>query len=188
MKRSTSDGSSNTPLAYGSSLTTGTPVSCTTGAPCIPAGKTFTVRSKLTNTQTGVPITLYALPVSTTQTGLFSNGGKSISVATNSTGVAAATFTADTLTTDAVKFIANATAPTDATSATHALGASGPSITVTTVPGAATTFVVSLGYTSGFTAPLVKSSVVAGVTYYVNVALSDAYGNAVTSASAKQIN
>src|SRR5439155_8616455 len=121
-----------------------------------------------------VPITLYAIASTTTQTGTFSNGAKSISLTTNSTGVAAATFTADTTATDAVKFQANATAPTDTTSATRALGGSGFSLVVTTIPAAASSLVTKLYFDSGVTLSI-KSSVVAGASYYSNIALSDAY-------------
>ncbi len=158
----------------------------------IPAGKTFRVRTIVSPVQSGVPLTLYALPsvATATQTGTFSNGAKAVSLVTNSSGIAASVFTADTLASDAVKFISNATAPTDTTPAAT-LTASGFSTIITTVPGAASTFVVTACYLSFVgscpAASLVKSSTTAGTTYYLNVLLSDAYNNAVTSTSASQI-
>jgi len=187
IKTTTFDTASVTPIVYGSSLTA-VPTGCgTTPAPtCIPAGKSFTVRSKLTNTQTGVPVTLYALTSgAVTQTGTFSNGAKSITVSTNGTGVAVATFSADTVATHAVNFIANASKPTD-TNIANALGASAATSVFTTVPGAASTLIVTLYYDS-LQMSSVKTAVVAGASYHVRVSLSDAFGNSVTVAGTSQL-
>ncbi len=170
---------SPTPTVDGSSLTGLT----------IPAGKSFRVRTIVSPVQSGVPITVYALPgtVGGTQTGTFGTGLKSIALFTNSSGIAAATFTADTLATDTVKFNSTVTKPTDA-SPSATLAFSSPSSTITTVAGTATTFVVKMFFdTTLASAVAVKSSTVAGVTYYLNIALSDAYGNSVTVAGVSQL-
>jgi len=159
---------------------------CAVG-PCVKAGKTFTVSTGvILIIQTGVPVVVYAVSaLATAQTGTFSTGAASIALTTNSSGVAAATFTADTLAGDAVHFQSNATSPTDAKPA-NTLGGSGFSATVTTIPGAATTFVVKEFFDSAL-ATKVKSSMVAGVSYFVDVALADAFGNSVVAGGTSQI-
>jgi hypothetical protein len=179
-------GASPALTVYGSNIVPTTLGVCAVG-PCIKAGKTFTVSTGvLAIKQTGVPVTLFGVTaLATPQTGTFTTGATSISVATNSSGIAAATFTSDTLATDAVRFQSNATSPTDA-KPTNTLGGSGFSSTVTTIPGTASTFVIKEFFDSAL-ATKVKSSMVAGVTYYIDVAMADSYGNSVVSSSTTQI-
>lgn len=182
-----------TPGAYGSGIYAGVcnPGDCTTQA-----GSSFSVSAtygtSLAHSQSNVPLTLYALTCGDSanpQTGTFtSSGTKSVSLFSNSTGQAAASFKADTFAGDAVRFISNVSAPTDATPG-HWLGASGFSGCVDTIPGAAAQFVVQTYWDSHTNLPNNKLSTsgTAGATYFITVSLADVFGNAVTNSEPNQI-
>jgi hypothetical protein len=177
--------------------------------PNVPAGKLVNVTATLAIAQSGVPVTLYLDQVHSWETASgamdygassvlaagFSGGVFSTTVTTNSLGQASALFTIDTVAGSSAFFESNATAPTDA-SLTNALGisadsagaacTSGGPATVCTIAGTPSTFTV-LTYFN--THPLANptSHGATGGPIYVDVAITDAYGNPATNTGVNQI-
>jgi hypothetical protein len=109
---------------------------------------------------------------------------------TNANGLASDLFTIDTVATPTAShafFVANVTAPTDA-SATHEFANSIDSAAAITAPAAASTFTVLTYYDNGLTPPATTHAAT-GATLYVDVTISDAYGNVAenTASTAIQI-
>jgi len=163
--------------------TSGTPqVSNTSPA----AGKSINVW--LAGLQVGLPVTLYVQqlnPTSFTYSGTFSGGAQKVLVYANSTGFALASFAVDTVAGDYTSFVANEAAPTNANAAAT-LGNGTASAIVTTQAGVAAKFILKVYFDNAMT-KAVKSSAVNGTNLYVNVAISDAFGNIVTVPPGQQI-
>lgn len=159
--------------------------------------------------QPGVPITLFLDKVTSYETvsgakdygamsdlpAIFAGATTMTTVTTKNGGAASALFTVDTVAGSHAYFFANVTAPTD-TSLTNSLGASADSSAVITVPGAPSTFSVNVYYTYTCTgtcppAPGTLSNPVTyaatGSTVYVDVLISDKYGNLATNPGPGQI-
>jgi hypothetical protein len=118
----------------------------------------------------------------------FSNAATWILETTNGNGQASALFTIDTVATPAAAhafFIDNVTAPSDA-SATNILANSLDSNNVITISGPASTFTVLTYYDTN---PLLTpaSHAATGASIYVNVDISDAYGNLATNTGVNEI-
>jgi len=167
-------------------------------ASCQAAGKTATVDYQLLVHQQGVPIEVSVDPSSTavTKNGGFS-GSVHTTVYTNAAGLASAVYSVDTGAGAIGIFNANVSAPIDGTP-TNYLGNSGSSVdhnTVVTGPGASSTFVISTCFVSPSPAPLWSctvpntpgTSIVNGTSVFVDVSISDAYGNPTTVPSGHQI-
>ena len=162
----------------------------------IAAGKTATVYSNLTGSaQPGVPITLSLCvhtACSTTSAGYsgsFTTGGNTVTAnsalgATSTTSSIQAKYSVATTLGKVAIFNATAPAPTNANS--KATLAYAFSSTVTTKAGAASSLVIGLFYDTA-DADAVGTSIVAGLTLYVDVSLSDGFGNTVTNTSPNQI-
>jgi hypothetical protein len=162
----------------------------------IPAGNSFTVSSRVIgHAQQGVPVTFYAEAcVSPTQTGYFTATGlTSVTVFTNSSGIASASFYADTMAGDGVSFYSNVTAPIDSNPA-NALGPSSEGdYCITTVAGTPSTLVILTffstelpptgdgDYLADATPDTTGTTVVAGSSYAVDVLMADKFGNPVVS-------
>lgn len=196
-------------FAAASAIPTVQPITGVT-LPNVPAGDKVNVTATLATAQAGVPVTLYLDQATSYETAPaakdygansmlaagFSAGVFSTTVTTNANGQASALFTIDTVAGSAAFFQSNATAPTDA-SATHALGISADSAsvactapygpaTVCTIAGKPTTFTV-LTYFN--TSPLANPTTHGATSgpIYVDVAISDAYGNLATNTGVTQI-
>jgi hypothetical protein len=163
-------------------------------ASCQQAGKTATLDYQLTLVQKGVPVEFSVDPSSTAVNG---DGGFAKAVHTwgytDATGKATAVYTVDTGAGAIGIFNANVSAPINgAGGSTHYLGGSGPAGDpnhVITVAGAPSTFNVEVKYTTALNdgaTPNIKNSV-NGTTVYVNVFITDAYGNAATNPGPNQI-
>jgi hypothetical protein len=137
--------------------------------------------------QQGVPVTFYiaANPITSSYTGTFSGGLTKITVLTDSTGTASTTVTADTLATDSAVFIAQVAQPLNGNAA-NMLANSTASLGVTTVSGAPAQFVLKV-YFDNAKVSSVKSNAVNGSTLFVNVLLSDAFGNAAINSLGEQV-
>ena len=165
-------------------------------ATLVAAGKTATVYANLTGSkQPGVPITLSLCvhtKCSTTSAGYsgsFTTGGNVVTAnsalgATSTTSSIQASYSVATTLGKVAIF--NATAPAPTNSNSKATLAYGTSNTVTTKAGSASSIVVSMYY-DNHQADAVGTSIVAGLTLYVDASLSDGYGNTVTNPSGNQI-
>ena len=162
---------------------------------CQMAGKTATVDYSLTLPQKGVPVEFSVDPASTAVNG---DGGFAASVHTwaytDSTGKAIATYAVDTGAGAIGTFNANVSKPINGPSgSSNYIGGSGPSVdpdTVVTIAGAPATFHVEVKYTSGTLNDGATASIknsVNGTTVYVNVFITDAYGNYATNPGPNQI-
>ena len=177
--------------------------------PNVPAGKSVNVTATLATAQAGVPVTLFLDKTTSYETVAgakdygansmltagFSGGLFRVSTTTRSNGLAAAMFTIDTNAGSAAFYQANVTAPTDA-SLTNSLGISADSagaaslcaaavVTVCTIAGSPTTFTVLTYYDNLLAFP--ASHAATSGTLYVNVVISDAYGNVATNTAATAI-
>jgi len=167
-------------------LTQTKPISATNVA----AGSSVLVQEGLTQSQSGVPISLNLCtsPCATTAgyDAKFSNGLSAITLTSNSTGGVESLVAVNTTSGSVAYFNATASAPT--TILTTATIASAVSGAVTTIPGSISTLVVNIaaGTGLGTSGPNLKS-IVNGSTAYVDAAYADAYNNLVTTAPSNQI-
>jgi hypothetical protein len=157
----------------------------------VPAGDSVNVTATLGTVQQGVPVQLF-LDGATSSANYGSNsiltpgfgGSLQITELTNANGVASAIFQLSTHATDSAKFMSNVSAPSDA-SVTAMLGPSGDSAAAVTAAGTASSFHVKVTYDNLFVYPATRAA--SGSTLYVDVTISDSYGNAATNTGATQI-
>ena len=182
--------------------------------PNVPAGNKVNVSASLAIAQAGVPIQLYLAQAHSWESATTAadygansmlpagfNGAMSTSVTTNALGQASALFTLDTVAGSSALFQANATKITDtssnvllisgdsaASACLHGTGiapASAGPASACTDSGKASTFTVLTYYESGLTTP--ASHAATGATIYVDVTISDAYGNVALNTAITQI-
>jgi len=166
------------------------------------AGKSVKLTYQLTNAQSGVPITFLGINTTSPYLGKFVGGSApttmdpaNVTIVTDSTGKAVATFNVDTFAgldesvpPSAVYFEANVADPIDGSGgATHMLGASAPTGTATTVAAAAAGVMVLTSFESDGDNPTTTSLGGSAQTLYVDVALVDVYGNFASNPSSSQI-
>jgi len=166
--------------------------------PCQQAGKTVTVDFQLTNDQAGVPVQFSVDPSSTAvnKDGSFSGSIHTLSF-TNSAGLATATYTVDSGAGAIGVFNANVSAPTDVnpSGALSYLGDSGASVAanqVETIAGTPAEFVLSVCFVATAAPPcaagdVVGTSAVNGTSLYVDVSITDKFGNPSTNPGPSQI-
>jgi len=195
---STFDVASNLPTIDPTTVIAEGTGSCPAGpSPCQQAGGKATVDFQLTTVQQGVPVELSVDPTSTAvnNDGAFS-GSSHITVYTSSTGLATAAYSVDTGATAIGVFNANVSAPTDAnpTGSASYLGTSGPSIAanqVVTIAGTPAEFVLAVCFVTALppcaAANTVGTSAVNGTSVYVDVSISDKFGNPSTNPGPSQI-
>ena len=172
----------------------------------VPAGSSVTVSALLGTVQQGVPVTLYldhATSYETTagakdysESAVFSGGSQKISMASSATGTVSSTFAVDTVMGAHAFFLTAIAQPTNAAGPNNVLANSTdfatPAITVAGVPASfaiSACFVATLTPTTCTAASgnLVGSHAAAGATVYVDVSISDAYGNPATNPGPNQI-
>lgn len=161
----------------------------------IASGSTVGYKVNLNVAQTGVPVKLQVCvhsacaATSKGYSGTFSNGQSSISGVTNSSGSFASVFTISNKLNAAVVMNASISAPVDVAANPQSFY-SAVSPTVTTTFGAAAKFAVYAafgnGQGSGNSGPATNFAT-AGATVYVDILLTDAYGNVVNNPSPQQI-
>jgi len=121
----------------------------------------------------------------------FSDGLTFTTAASNANGLASGLFVLDTFATPTAAhafFLANVTRPTDAGTSFPAdtlANSTDTAAAVVTIPNAAVTFTVLTYYDSGLSTPATHAATHA--TLYVNVVISDAYGNVATNTAVTQI-
>jgi len=182
--------------------------------PNVPAGDNVNVTTTLAIAQPGVPVQLYLDQATSWETmagakdyGASSmlpagfSGAMSTSVTTNGLGQASALFTLDTVAGASAFFQANVTKITDlspnvltisgdsaAAACMHGIGVApvtaGPA-SACTDSGVAATFTVLTYFDNTLTTP--ASHAATGATIYVDVTISDAYGNVATNTAVTQI-
>ena len=158
----------------------------------VPAGDSVRVNATLGTAQQGVPVQLFLDPAtSTAKYGSNSmltpgfGGSMQITALTNSNGIASGVFQLSTHAGDSAFFMSNVSAPSD-TSVTAYLGPSGDSAApAVTAAATAASFHVKVTYDNLFVYPASKAAT--GSTLYVDVTISDAYGNAATNTAKTQI-
>jgi hypothetical protein len=165
----------------------------------VPAGSSVTVSATLATPQAGVPVTLYldratsyetapgAMDYSTTA--YFAGGTQGVTISSgsgSSLGTVSDTFAVDTLAGAHAFFLANFAQPTNTNGPTNQFGNStdyaNPAITVA---GPASKFTISTFYDSGDVNPATNGA--SGANLYVDVSMTDAYGNTATNPSGQQI-
>ncbi len=183
--------------------------------PNVPAGSKVNVTATLTPPSTcgssgsdpcppqpGVPVQLYVDKATSYEStpgtkdystsATFTNGAQSTTVTTNSNGQASSLFTLDTCANlpacpngAHAFFQSNVTSITD-TSPPNSLGISADTAAaVITIPGKPTTFNILVTYDNGFAYPATKAAT--GATLYLDITISDAYGNSATNTAITQI-
>jgi len=173
--------------------TSATPASSPALAGNVAAGKSVKLTYQLTHVQSGVPITFLGLNSTSPYLGSFVGGyaptdtnPANVTIVTDGTGKAVATFNVDTTEGSAITFEANVAAPIDGTPS-HMLGVSAPTGAATTIAGTATGLLVQTAFDS--IGSQLTSAALGGTaqTLYIDVSLVDAYGNFATNPSASQI-
>jgi hypothetical protein len=181
-----------------------------TGAPCTPpcqvqAGGQINVTASASG-QANVPVTLYLDTTNSFETTpgaadygansmlstVFMGGTKKINLVTKSNGFASALFTVDTVASSNAFFVESIKQPTDA-SLTNIAGNhnSSDTIPVATISGSPSTFSVLVAFQGGnnpsaFT-PYLTTKSVPSLGLFVDVIISDAYGNLATNPGPGQI-
>ena len=179
-----------------SSFAAGSPIPSVSSA-SVGAGSTVTVGAQVTAPieQQGVPITLYLDTSTSTQVhndGKFStSSAQKISLTTDSTGSISTKYAVDTGATAIQMFQSAVAQPIDGDT-TNTLTNSTDSAPVTTVGGPPAKFTVFACFLASLTpatcgANTVGSSVVNGTSVYVDVSITDAYGNVASNPGPNQI-
>jgi hypothetical protein len=151
----------------------------------VQAGKTVTLTATVSFGQQGVPVQLLVSSATTVhKDGMFVGGGQSVTVFTDSGGVATAKYSVDTGAGATVQFVANVSQPIDG-NPTHMLGPSSASQTVITSAGPASGLGISICYDTSCNKP--ASNTVLASTVYIDVNLVDAYNNTATNTGQGQI-
>jgi hypothetical protein len=175
-----------------------TPTGIPALAGTVAAGKSDALTYQLTIHQAGVPVTFFGINSTNFYAGSFVGGSApfhkglvsdpaNVTVTTDSTGKAVATFNVDTTTGSMATFKAQVAAPIDGTP-TNKLGLSAATGAATTIAGPASVLAIT-----GFfdTSPLsdATTKVVGGSSQvlYIDISLFDAYGNVATNPGPGQI-